>query len=76
LKGRRSETGREKRVTPEFSEYWRRKFIPPNSGRYNGPRVAGRKDSDLLRHQNEGRGERKTKGFLGRRRERRSKAKD
>jgi hypothetical protein len=32
--GRRSETGREKRVTPEFGEYWRQKFIPPNSGRY------------------------------------------
>jgi hypothetical protein len=33
--GRRSETGREKRVTPKFGEYRRRKFIPPpNSGRY------------------------------------------
>jgi hypothetical protein len=27
--GRRSETGREKRVTPEFGEYLRRKIIPP-----------------------------------------------
>jgi hypothetical protein len=27
--GRRSETGREKRVTPEFGEYQRRKIIPP-----------------------------------------------
>jgi hypothetical protein len=26
--GRRSETGREKRVTPEFGKYWRRKIIP------------------------------------------------
>jgi hypothetical protein len=26
--GRRCETGREKRVTPEFGEYWRRKNIP------------------------------------------------
>jgi hypothetical protein len=26
--GRRSETGREKRVTPEFGEYQRRKIIP------------------------------------------------
>jgi hypothetical protein len=26
--GRRSETGREKRVTPEFGEYRRRKSIP------------------------------------------------
>jgi hypothetical protein len=34
LKMGRSETGREKRVTPEFGEYRRRKFIPPNSGRY------------------------------------------
>jgi hypothetical protein len=25
--GRRSETGREKRVTPEFGEYQRQKFI-------------------------------------------------
>jgi hypothetical protein len=27
--GRRSETGRKKRVTPEFGEYRRRKIIPP-----------------------------------------------
>jgi hypothetical protein len=33
--GGRSETGREKKVTPEFGEYWRRKFIPPNSGCYS-----------------------------------------
>jgi hypothetical protein len=32
--GRRSKMGREKRVTPEFGEYRRLKFIPPNSGRY------------------------------------------
>jgi hypothetical protein len=24
-----------KRVTPEFGEYWRRKFIPPDTGRYS-----------------------------------------
>jgi hypothetical protein len=30
----RSETGTEKRVTPEFGEYRRRKILPPNSGRY------------------------------------------
>jgi hypothetical protein len=34
--GRRSETGREKRVTPEFGEYRRRKILPPNSGHYSG----------------------------------------
>jgi hypothetical protein len=27
--GRRSETGREKKVTPEFGEYRRRKILPP-----------------------------------------------
>jgi hypothetical protein len=32
--GRRNETGREKRVTPEFGEYRRKKIIPPNSGHY------------------------------------------
>jgi hypothetical protein len=32
LKLGRSETGREKRVTPEFGEYWRRKFIPQIQG--------------------------------------------
>jgi hypothetical protein len=31
-KGGRSETGREKRVTPEFSEYRRQKFIPQIQG--------------------------------------------
>jgi hypothetical protein len=35
--GGRGETRREKRVTPEFGEYRRRKILPPNSGRYNGP---------------------------------------
>jgi hypothetical protein len=36
--GRRSETGRGKRVTPEFGEYKRRKkILPPNSGRYRIP---------------------------------------
>ena len=30
--GRRSETGREKRVTLEFGEYRRRKFIPQIQG--------------------------------------------
>jgi hypothetical protein len=35
--GRRSETGKEKRVTPEFGEYRRRKILPPNSGRYREP---------------------------------------
>jgi hypothetical protein len=40
--GRMSETGREKRVMPEFGEYWRRKFIPPNSGCYtHGPTCHG-----------------------------------
>jgi hypothetical protein len=32
--GRRSETGREKRVTPEFGERKEEKILPPNSGRY------------------------------------------
>jgi hypothetical protein len=32
--GRMSETGRQKRVTPKFVEYQRRKIIPLNSGRY------------------------------------------
>jgi hypothetical protein len=32
--GRRSETEREKRVTPEFGERIEEKIIPPNSGRY------------------------------------------
>jgi hypothetical protein len=32
--GRRSETGREKGVTPELGEYRRRKIISPNSRRY------------------------------------------
>jgi hypothetical protein len=30
--GGRGETGREKRITPEFGEYRRRKILPPNSG--------------------------------------------
>jgi hypothetical protein len=33
--GRRSETGREKRVTPEFGERKEEKILPPNSGRYS-----------------------------------------
>jgi hypothetical protein len=47
--GRRSETGREKRVTPEFGEYRRRKFIPPNSGRYKPTplKESGPQDSRL-----------------------------
>jgi hypothetical protein len=32
--GRKSETGREKRVTPEFGERKEEKILPPNSGRY------------------------------------------
>jgi hypothetical protein len=32
--GGRSETGREKRVTPEFGERKEEKILPPNSGRY------------------------------------------
>jgi hypothetical protein len=32
--GRRSEIGREKRVTPEFGERKEEKILPPNSGRY------------------------------------------
>jgi hypothetical protein len=35
--GRRSETGREKRVTPEFGERKEENILPPNSGRYNCP---------------------------------------
>jgi hypothetical protein len=34
--GRMSETGREKRVTPEFGERKEEKILPPNSGRYSG----------------------------------------
>jgi hypothetical protein len=34
--GRRSETGEEKRVTPEFGETKEEKILPPNSGRYRG----------------------------------------
>jgi hypothetical protein len=33
--GRRSETGREKRVTPEFGERKEEKILPPNLGRYS-----------------------------------------
>jgi hypothetical protein len=33
--GRKSETGREKRVTPEFGERKEEKILPPNSRRYN-----------------------------------------
>jgi hypothetical protein len=33
--GGRSETGREKRVTPKFGERKEEKILPPNSGRYN-----------------------------------------
>jgi hypothetical protein len=32
--GRKSKTGREKRVTPEFGERKEEKILPPNSGRY------------------------------------------
>jgi hypothetical protein len=32
--GGKSETGREKRVTPEFGEKKEEKILPPNSGRY------------------------------------------
>jgi hypothetical protein len=32
--GRKSESGREKRVTPEFGERKEEKNLPPNSGRY------------------------------------------
>jgi hypothetical protein len=32
--GGKSETGREKRVTPEFGERKEEKILPPNSGRY------------------------------------------
>jgi hypothetical protein len=32
--GRRSKTGREKRVMPEFGERKEEKILPPNSGRY------------------------------------------
>jgi hypothetical protein len=35
--GRRSETGREKRVTPEFGERKEEKIPPPNSGHYRDP---------------------------------------
>jgi hypothetical protein len=33
--GRRNETRREKRVTPEFGERKEEKILPPNSGCYN-----------------------------------------
>jgi hypothetical protein len=33
--GGRSETGREKRVTPEFGERKEEKILPPNLGRYS-----------------------------------------
>jgi hypothetical protein len=33
--GRKSETGREKRVTPEFGERKQEKILPPNSRRYS-----------------------------------------
>jgi hypothetical protein len=36
--GRKSETGREKRVTPEFGERKEEKIMLPNSGRYNRTR--------------------------------------
>jgi hypothetical protein len=40
--GRRSETGREKRVTPEFGERKEEKILPPNSGRYTAsPKKSG-----------------------------------
>jgi hypothetical protein len=32
--GRKSKSGREKRVTPEFGERKEEKILPPNSGRY------------------------------------------
>jgi hypothetical protein len=32
--GRKSESGREKRVTPEFGERKEEKILPPNSGHY------------------------------------------
>jgi hypothetical protein len=32
--GRRSETGKEKGVTPEFGEQKEEKILPPKSGRY------------------------------------------
>jgi hypothetical protein len=35
--GRIEEERERKKVTPEFGEYWRRNFIPPNSGRYIVP---------------------------------------
>jgi hypothetical protein len=35
--GRRSETGREKRVTAEFGERKEEKILPPNSKRYSHP---------------------------------------
>jgi hypothetical protein len=45
---RRSEMGREKRVTPEFGEYQRRKkFYPPNSGRYTSSRPGSYRLKDM-----------------------------
>jgi hypothetical protein len=35
--GRKSESGREKRVTPEFGERKEEKILPPNSGCYSFP---------------------------------------
>jgi hypothetical protein len=52
--GRRSETGREKRLTPEFGERKEEKILPPNSGRYkpiplkeSRPRYSGLASKEL-----------------------------
>jgi hypothetical protein len=60
---------------PEQASINQRLQIPIGDGGH-GPRVAGRKDGDLLRHRNERRGKRKIKGSLGRMRKWCLKAKD
>jgi hypothetical protein len=44
--GRRSETGREKRVMPKFGERKEEKIPPPNSGRYRWQEVLCREGNE------------------------------
>jgi hypothetical protein len=59
-KSRKERSKERKKVTLEFGEYWRRNFIPPNSGRYkpiplkeSRPRRSGlaSKELEILGHQ-------------------------
>jgi hypothetical protein len=50
--GRRSETAREKRVTPEFGERKEEKILPPNSGRYSTSNVREQKHCLVLNEYN------------------------